>query len=311
MRTNLIFFVALILCGCNRINRDPYTNTPTTGRIKVYIDETFKPVGDAEIQVFEGLYRYSEIIPVYLPESNVFDGLLKDSTNVAIASRTLNTGERDYFGSKKLFPRELKIAVDAVAVIVHPENQDTVLTVASLKDVLTGKINRWDEIYPGSTLGEMSIVFDNEKSSIVHYMMDSIIEGNNLSKNLSALDLNTDVITYVSEHREAVGLIGVSWISDRDDTLQLSFLKKIRVMALSKESIATYQNSYQPFQAYMHDGSYPLIRNIYAINTEPRNGLATGFVSFLSSDKGQRIILKAGILPANSPVRVVKVRNEM
>jgi len=51
-----------------------------------------------------------------------------------------------------------------------------------------------------------------------------------------------------------------------------------------------------------------LSRDIYIINAEPRNGLVTGFSSFVASDKGQRIILKSGILPAIAPTRVVSVR---
>ena len=54
---------------------------------------------------------------------------------------------------------------------------------------------------------------------------------------------------------------------------------------------------------------YPLIRDVYAVLTDPRMGLASGFTSFLTSDRGQRIILKAGILPATQPVRIVDVKD--
>ena len=55
---------------------------------------------------------------------------------------------------------------------------------------------------------------------------------------------------------------------------------------------------------------YPLIRNIWMISTDPHLGLADGFISFVSSDKGQRIILKAGLLPAIAPIRLVNIRND-
>jgi phosphate transport system substrate-binding protein len=307
----LIIFFVIGLFGCNRINQDPYTNTPTTGRIKVCIDETFRPVADAELQVFQALYKYAEITPIYLPESKAFDELIKDSVNLIIASRPLVSEEKKLFEQKKLFPRELKIAIDAIALIVNPMNEDTLMSMSDFKSILTGNISHWNQVSTGSNLGEINVIFDNENSSIVRYMVDSVLQGDALAENLYALDLNTDVVNYVSQHKEALGLIGVSWISDRDDTLQLSFLNKIKVMALSKENVATVENSFQPYQAYIYDQSYPLTRSIYVINTEPRNGLATGFMALISSDKGQRIILKSGILPANAPVRLINVRPEI
>jgi phosphate transport system substrate-binding protein len=185
------------------------------------------------------------------------------------------------------------------------------LSLIDLKSILSGKIKNWNQLNPKSKSGEISVIFDNEKSSTVRYMVDSVLRGAPLAKNLFALDINSDVINYVSQHPGAMGLISVSWISDSDDTLQLSFLNKVKVLAISKENVATWQNSFQPYQAYMFDHSYPLTRDIWAIDTEPRNGLATGFMSFITSDKGQRIILKTGILPANAPVRLVKVRSDL
>jgi phosphate transport system substrate-binding protein len=55
---------------------------------------------------------------------------------------------------------------------------------------------------------------------------------------------------------------------------------------------------------------YPFIRNIWMISTDPHLGLADGFTSFVASDKGQRIILKAGLLPAIAPLRLVNVRKD-
>lgn len=78
-------------------------------------------------------------------------------------------------------------------------------------------------------------------------------------------------------------------------------------MAVSREDIATIENSYKPYQAYIALNNYPLCRNIYAILNDPRNGLASGFASFLTSDRGQKIILKTGIVPATQPVRIVNI----
>ena len=70
-------------------------------------------------------------------------------------------------------------------------------------------------------------------------------------------------------------------------------------------------NTFQPYQAYMATGEYPLSRNVYAILSEPRNGLATGFTRFLAGYKAQRVILRAGLVPATQSLRIVNVREEL
>ena len=308
---NILLLLTILGYGCDRINRDPYADTPTSGRISICVDETFKPVVEAELMVFHALYRYAEIKPRYQAENDCFRMLMEDSVRLIIASRTLSQEEKNVLWAKKIIPREIKIATDGITLVVNLQNTNTVISMGSIERILTGEITDWKQINPVSTAGSIIVVFDNKRSSIVRHAIDSIARGKSLSGNLYALDSNVDVVDYVSKNVNALGLIGVSWISDSDDSTQLSFLDKIKVMAISKDEPANADNTYKPYQAYIFDGSYPLTRDVYAIDTEPRNGLATGFTSFLASDKGQRIILKSGIVPANAPIRLVNVREDL
>jgi len=184
------------------------------------------------------------------------------------------------------------------------------ITVDQIRAILTGKLTQWNQINPASSAGKIKVVFDNEKSGIVKYLVDSICAGKLVTSNVFALEYNRDVIEYTSTHPGVLGFIGASWISNPDDSLHLSFHRKIRVVSVSNDSRPDADNSYKPYQAYLVDKIYPLTRDIYIINAEPRNGLATGFSSFVASDKGQRIILKSGILPAIAPTRVINIRKD-
>jgi phosphate transport system substrate-binding protein len=117
-------------------------------------------------------------------------------------------------------------------------------------------------------------------------------------------------LEYVAKTSDAIGIIGVSWLSDTKDTTNLTFINTVRVMSVSNEVKATPQNSYKPYQAYLFYGDYPLTRNIFVILNDPRSSLPSGFTSFLTSDKGQRIILKAGLVPATQPIRIVNVKEQ-
>ena len=81
-------------------------------------------------------------------------------------------------------------------------------------------------------------------------------------------------------------------------------------MAVSSDSVATVENSYKPFQAYLFYGYYPLTRSVFIILNDPRSSLPSGLTKFLTSDRGQRIILKSGLVPATQPVRIVHTKEK-
>ncbi len=55
---------------------------------------------------------------------------------------------------------------------------------------------------------------------------------------------------------------------------------------------------------------YPLYREVYIISKEAYTGLGTGFTAFVASERGQRIVLKLGLVPATMPVRLVELIND-
>ena len=207
-------------------------------------------------------------------------------------------------------PKDGQTDTDGLALITHLGNPDSLISVKDIRRILTGDAKQWKDIYPASRLGDISLVFDNKNSSTVRFAVDSICKGVPLSSQLKALKTNREVIDYVARTPDAIGIIGVNWLSDRNDSTGLSFSKEVRLMSVSAADKAMPDNSYKPYQAYLYYGDYPLARSIYALLNDPRSALPWGFASFLASDRGQRIILKSGLVPATQPVRVVNVKDE-
>lgn len=309
-RIELILFLSLLLGGCRFFKGDPYRNTPTTGKTSICVDETFRPIIEAELDVFKVIYGYTDLSAIYTPENEAFKKLMSGEVELIVASRRLSDSETAELNRKKIFPRQMKIATDAIGLIVAPSSKDTLITLNQISDILKGKVERWDQINPGTKSGKIKVVFDNEKSSIVNFLANTLCKGEIDTRNLFALEYNRDVIDYTSTHPGVLGFIGASWISNSDDSLHLSFHKKIKVVSISNNSRPDQDNSYKPYQAYLVDRIYPLTRDIYIINAEPRNGLVTGFSAFVASDKGQRIILKSGVLPAIAPNRLINIRKD-
>jgi phosphate transport system substrate-binding protein len=302
----LVFLIPILFYGCSGGKNEP-TDTPTSGEVNIVVDESFQQLFDSQIYTFQSLYKNASIHALYLPESEAIQRLMYDSCKVVVMCRDLTANERQKFEQANIYPISTKIAEDAIAFVVNNENMDTSMTVDKMKSILLGNDSLWKQINEQSQLGKINIVFDNNGSANTNYMKDSLLRGEPFSKNAFAVKSNPEVIDYVSKNKNSIGVLSVNWISDRDDTLTVSFLKKIKVLSLSKDSGS---KAVKPYQAYIKTKDYPFTRSVYMINRQTRAGLGMGFVSFVAGDKGQIMILKSGLIPATAPVRLIEVNTK-
>jgi phosphate transport system substrate-binding protein len=273
------------------------------------VDEAFQPIIDSHIYAFHKFYKYAKVTATYKSESETIKDLLQDSARLVVLSRTLTEPEKQIFTQQTITPRITKIAVDGVALITHPSNPDTSLHMSELRSIFTGKTTTWRQLDPASSLSGITIVFDNTGSSTARYIIDSVNNKQPLPANTFAAKTSKDLVDYVAKNPNAIGVIGVNWISDFDDSTAIGFLRKVKVVAVSNNPDKAVTDAYvQPFQAYLAQRTYPLRRDVYIISREARAGLGTGFASFVAGDKGQRIILKSGLLPATAPVRIINIK---
>jgi phosphate transport system substrate-binding protein len=110
------------------------------------------------------------------------------------------------------------------------------------------------------------------------------------------------VIDYVSANNDAIGLVGVSWVGNKNDPKVLSFLDKVKIAAIECRGCnGTYV---KPYQANIAGGRYPMVRPLYYILKENYEGLGSGFANFLIYEKGQLIFQRAYLLPARMQFEV-------
>lgn len=287
-RMNAVYLSAVTLmmaaCGPNTTSTEKL-DTATEGTIRISVDETYKPLIDSEIKVFESLYPKAHIIPTYKPEADCFKDLLNDSARLVIVTRDFNQKERDYFKQIKITPNSLLLAWDALALVVNKSNPDSILNMEQVRGIMNGT----------NTERNWQLVFDNANSSTVRYIKDSINMGKPLPANTMAAKTNPEVVDYVSKNKEAIGVIGVSWISDPNDSLSMAFTKQVSVVRIRADNGSEFV---KPYQAYIGIGTYPLKRGFFYCLKEPYHGLGTGFATFLGSYEGQLVIKQFRLFPA-------------
>lgn len=305
-RKSAFIFIVLLQASCVQRNKDgKILNTPTAGKVKIAIDASLKPLMDAELDAFAATYPNTDVEETYASEQDAINALLQGNVDMIAITRRLVHVELDSIRKDNIQVQAYVAAYDAVALIVNRANPDSMISMNQLKDIVTGATTNWKQINPSSSSNDISLIFDQPNSGIVRFLHDTLVSFNNLPTNSFGVKSDSAVVDYIAKNKYAIGLIDASWISDSDDPLTNSFRHAVRVVRISSGS-----GFYKPLQAYLAEKNYPLMRKIFLVSREPRPGLASGFITYVCSSKGQRIVLKAGLVPVKFPPREVKINNE-
>lgn len=276
--------LVLVACNTGSSRKGGEQDTPTKGTIRISVDETYKPLIESEIRVFESLYPKTKIIAEYKPEADCFKDLFNDSSRLIIVTRDLKEEEKEYFKKERIRPQSLQLATDAVALIVNNANPDSILTMDQVRKIMSGETEKpWQ------------IVFDNQHSSTVRFILDSINKGKPLPANTMAAQTNPEVIGYVEKSKNAIGVIGVNWISDTNDSTSIEFTNRVTTVKVRADNNTDFV---QPYQFYIGMKSYPLTRGMFFVLKEPYHGLGAGFATFLGGQEGQLLIGRYKLYPA-------------
>jgi phosphate transport system substrate-binding protein len=285
------------LFACNKADGSKKNKeTILEGSTSILVDETLKPVMEDQIAVFESVYP-AKIAMNAKSEKEVVRSLLNDSLSIAVLSRKLTAEENNYFKIKKIIPKVTPFATDGIALIANEKIQDTLVALNDVVAFLQGK----------SQMKIKGLVFDNPNSSTVRYMNELAGVSKLPEKGVFSFKTNEEVIKYVSENEGMIGIVGINWLYQPSGMMK-DIVKKIKVLSVKSSAADQY---YAPTQNNIAEGTYPLARDLYIINCQGSSGLGMGFASFVAGDRGQRIILKSGLLPVRTPGRLLLMKNKV
>ena len=299
----LLVFLFILMSSCSS-NENPFSygnDTHSRGTMKLLVEDSFKPLFKTSIYTFESQYPKAKITVKYDSEEEIIKAFFNDSVKTICISREFTKKEKEVLKSKRIEVRSDKIAEDAIALIIHPSNPDSLMTVKQIKDIILGKTTSWPDLKM-----KINIVFDKQNSANFNYLK-KLCDLKGLPLNLFAVQSNEEVINYVKKNKSALGIIGLNWISDSDDFETLGFVDGINVVAVAKDNVSDY---FKPYAGYIFTKEYPLSREIWLINKAKKSGLNTGFVLFMKGDKGQLIVQKSALVPASAPVRLIQLITE-
>ncbi len=285
----LVFSCSLLGLSCD--DKGPERDTVTSGAIDVSADETYKSVIEAQSKVFDSSFPNAKVTIHYKSESECFKDYFDNKARLILVTRDLTQAEKELAEQKQFFPSSVALAKDAVSVVVNNESPDSLMSVEQLVGILTGEYKK-----------KYTVVFDNQGSSLVRYITDSLLKGRKLGSNVFAAKGGKAVIDYVQKNPEAIGFAGLGEVGDSNDVNNTgAFIKNVRVVSLYNEEHKVYL---QPFLAYLGLKQYPLIRKLYYVSRESYPGLGTGFANFLAGPRGQLIFAHAHLYPLKMEITI-------
>lgn len=287
----LLLAFPFLFFSCNNSKKN--TETILTGTATIYVDETLTPIIEDQTAVFEGEYSGSKFNIVSKSESDILNGLFSGKVAIAILARNLKKEEQDFFKSKKISPRATIFAKDALVLIANKRRKDTLINLDDIIMFIKGKPTRIK-----------GLVFDNPNSSTVRYFKELAGVSELPKQKIFSFDTNEEVIKYISKNEGLIGVVGLNWIVQPADGMR-EFVDKINILSVKEFGKKEY---FSPSQNDIAEGNYPLSRDLYIVNIQSFAGLGIGFASFITGDRGQRIILKSGLLPVRIPPRLIQIK---
>ncbi len=292
----------LTLAGCS----DNQSDTPTRGHASVSVCEEVLPLIREEEARFEELYPEAKVELRPRSARETIAELFSDSVKVIVLARALNEEERSAAKALNLEIGEVKIALDAVAVIVNRANDVTGLTLPELDSIFTGRTMDWGLVGWSGSSKKIALCLPDRNAAAYETFAGRVLGGASYGRATTVASSSAEMIAAVENDPSAIGIVGLNWL--RNTTA------RIRILELSDpsapDSLDIRGKYFSPHQAYVYKHFYPLTRIVYIYFTPDSYGVSSGFTSFITSAAGQKIVQNQGLVPATMPVRLVELRND-
>ena len=206
--------------------------------------------------------------------------LIEGTTDIAQSSRAIKFDERQKMQEGGKTAKEVIIAYDALAIIVHPQNRVTNLTREQLEGIFTGRIRNWKDV--GGD--DMAIVpYARETSSGTYdFIKEYVLLNKNYMNGIMSMPATGAIIQSVSQTRGAIGYVGLAYLNSNVKAIHVSYDQG--------------KNYIEPSVANAKNNTYPIVRELYYYYATRLESTVKPYIDFVLSDEGQRIVSEVGFI---------------
>lgn len=279
------------LAGCTPRQPSPGTeDSHTAGRITIVCVPDAIGLIERELEAFQALYPDAEIHVRTGTSRDAVSALYAAEADLAVVARELEPEERDAASAAGLDLQGYRYARDALVVVVHPENPVENVSREDVAGIYRGDVTRWSEL--GGGAGSIVPVVQPPDTDLSLFLMDTLLDGEPPGIRAVTAPGDSAVVAAVRSDPRAVGYVSLA-AADRG-------ARALRVAA------TTGLSYWKPDLEAVYKGDYPLTRFQNVFVRADGAKLAHGFITFVTSEAGQRIVHEAGLVPTTVPVRFVR-----
>jgi len=216
--------------------------------------------------------------------------IINGTCDIAMSSREIKFQEVEQAKKENVAPKEYKVALDGLAVVVNLNNSVSKLTIDQLADIFTGNIKNWKEI---GGLDSKIVVLSREVNSGTHvYFKENVLrKGDAKSKEEFSpeallMPSSQAIADEIKQNPNAIGYYGMGYIG-----------KDHKAIAVAKNASST---TVTPTTENVSNGTYPISRPLFLYTNGKPQGAVKGFIDYVLSPEGQAVVLKADFVPIKS-----------
>ncbi len=213
--------------------------------------------------------------------------LINGTVDLANASREIKPEEETSAKRNGIQPVEHVVARDAIAIIVHPENPVSQLTLRQISDIYSGAINNWQEVG-----GEDRVIvrLSRETNSGTHiYFLEEVLRlGEKDNKTLFSVDTlllpsSQGITAEVSDNPNAIGYDGLGYVTP-----------DVKIIKVARREDSPYV---LPSTTTVNDSSYPIARDLYMYTAGEPAGNIRDYLNWILTPTAQKIVFDLGFVP--------------
>lgn len=272
--------LVLALSGCGRQNQQ-------ASSIQIKGSDTMVNLGQAWAEAFMQVNPKVSVAVTGGGSGTGIAALLSNTCDIAELSRELKPEEIAMAKEKGFDPQQITVALDGLAVVVHPANPLAQLTLDQLAAIFSGSARNWKEV-GGSDMP--IVVLSREVNSGTHvYFKEHVLRRGSkesqveFAANALMLPSSQAIADEVAQNPGAIGYYGMGYISAKE-----------KALAIAKDAVTT---AVAPTIDNVLSNTYPISRPLLMVTRGRPQGLVADFLNFVLSPEGQKIVIKIDFVP--------------
>ena len=250
-------------------------------KLKIKGSDTVLPLTQTEAEEYMKKNKGSSIMVTGGGSGVGIAALENKTTDIAQSSRSLKLDEKLKLKEKGINFKEVIIAYDALAVIVHPSNKITQLTREQLEQIYTGKITNWKQV--GGTDMKIVVYSRETSSGTYEFFKEHVLDKKNFAGSALLMPASGAIVQSVSQTKGAIGYVGLAYLE-----------KTIKPLKVSYDQGKTFV---APSVKAAKNNTYPISRPLYYYYLTSVEKTVSPFIKFVLSPAGQQLVLKSGYVP--------------